>query len=284
MRVLVTGGMGFIGTANVQELKKSHSVTVYDIKAGDDILNSAKLEQVFEEVKPDTVFHLAAKVSVVESLRVPSKYAATNILGTIAVAEQCNKWGSKLIYASSGGTIYGGRKEPFKEDDAAHPQSPYGISKYAGELFIQHSNKDHVILRYGNVYGPGQSTEGEAMVVAIFMDRITHGERPVIRGNGLQTRDYVYISDVVDANIMALDWSGTFNIGTGIATSVLDVHKYIADCMGYDGTYDSADSLGEIDHISLSRKKAKALGWEPKVPLEEGITRTAKWAQTNVHA
>jgi UDP-glucose 4-epimerase len=281
MRILVTGGMGFIGTATIQELKKSHSVTVYDIKAGDDILDTARLKQVFEEVKPEVVFHLAAKVSVVESLRIPSEYAATNILGTIAVAEQCNKWGSKLIYASSGGTIYGGRIEPFKEDDAAHPQSPYGISKYAGELYVQSLCSDHVILRYGNVYGPGQSTEGEAMVVAIFMDRIINDTKPVIRGNGLQTRDYIYISDVVDANVMALNWSGIINIGTGIATSVLDIYKYVTDSMGYDGTYDSADSLGEIEHISLSCKKANALGWVPKVPLEEGINKTARWAQIN---
>ena len=282
MRILVTGGMGFIGTATIKELIKNHTVTIYDIKAGEDILNPAKLQKVFERVKPEVVFHLAAKVSVVESLCIPSEYAATNILGTIAVAEQCNKWGAKMIYASSGGTIYGGRKEPFKEDDIAQPQSPYGVSKYAGELYVRCLNSDFVILRYSNVYGPGQSVEGESMVVAIFMDRIMSGDRPVIRGNGLQTRDYVYIDDVVNANLMALEWEGIFNIGTSVATTVIDVYQLVAGSMSYDGGYDLVDSIGEIDHITLSCNKANALGWKAKVPIEDGVVKTVEWAMSEI--
>jgi len=278
MRILVTGGMGFIGTATVKELIKNHTVYVYDIKAGEDILDSTKLDEVFKEIKPEVVFHFAARVSVLESLRMSSEYAQTNILGTIAVANHCEKWGSKIIYASSGGTIYGNRKdEPFDETSTVQPHSPYGISKYAGELYVQCLNRDYVILRYGNVYGPGQSTEGESMVVAIFMDRIVNGDKPVIRGNGLQTRDYVYINDVVDANIMALDWFGTFNIGTGIATSVFDVYRLIADAMDYHGGYDSVDLVGEIEHVSLLCNKASSIGWSPKTSLGMGIQATTKW-------
>jgi len=277
MRILITGGMGFIGTATAEALRNEHSVRVYDIKKGEDILDLVKLENAFKSLEPEIVFHLAARVSVVESLRMPSEYAETNILGTIAVADQCNKWGSKLIYASSGGTIYGGGTGvSFTEENPPNPQSPYGISKYAGELYVKNLNTNHVILRYGNVYGPGQSSEGESMVIAVFLERMTRGDKPIIRGDGLQTRDYVYITDVVDANLMAMQWDGTYNIGSSKSTSVIEVYKLLADATGFDDGYELAGSIGEIDHVSLSCEKANVMGWKAKVPIGDGIMKTVE--------
>jgi len=250
MNILITGGLGFIGTATANALKKNHSVYLYDLKANQDILDIKKLEATFASIKPEIVYHFAAQASVVTSLRNPFYDANNNILGTIAVLEQCKKWGAKIVYSASGGTAYGGRKnKPFTESDASNPYSPYGISKYTGELYIKSSGINYTILRYANVYGPGQSSQGEAGVIAIFIDRIIKKEKPLIRGDGAHTRDYVFINDVVNANIMAINWSGTLNIGTGIATSVIEIYKLIANALNYKNGYGLVDPTDEIDHV-----------------------------------
>lgn len=279
MRILVTGGMGFIGNATINLLKKNHKVVSYDIQAGEDILDPNRLDVAFRELRPEVVFHLAAQVLVLESFNSPSSYAVSNILGTVAVAEQCKKWGAKIIYASSGGAIYGSRKGLFDEEYLPQPFSPYGISKYTGELFVKSIVQNHVILRYANVYGPGQFCKGESIVVANFLEKMIKGDKPIIRGNGLQTRDYVYIDDVVEANLMALGWEGTYNIGTGKATSVIEIYGILADLMDYKGGYEFAGSKGEIEHTSLSCAKANSLGWKDRVSLKNGLISTAEWAK-----
>ncbi|MFC1897860.1 NAD-dependent epimerase/dehydratase family protein [Chloroflexota bacterium] len=276
MRFLVTGGLGFIGTATIKKLERDHDVSSFDIKAGEDILDLNMLESAFKRSQPEVVFHFAARTSVVESIHQPFAYAETNILGTINVIEQCRKSGAKLIYASSGGTVYGEGKVPFRETDPARPFSPYGISKYTGELLVNDFHEERVILRYANVYGPDQSGEGESGVISKYIQRVLNNVKPIIRGDGRQTRDYIYIDDVVDANLMALKWKGTYNISTGISTSVLDLYKELEDTMNYKGGYDVVDSMGELEHVSLSCEKAKSLGWRAMVSLSEGIGKTVE--------
>src|SRR5919202_6780930 len=241
MRAVVTGGAGFIGSNLVDALAERGD----DVHVLDD-LSSGKRENVderatlhtgdiradagaiFEAARPEVVFHLAAQADVRVSVARPDFDADVNVLGTVRVLEAARRHGTKVVFASTGGAIYGECDGPATEDAPRLPLAPYRTAKLAGEEYIQTYNRlygsAHVVLRYGNVYGPRQDPHGEAGVVAIFMSRLRDGEAPRIFGDGRQTRDYVYAGDVARATIAALGVDGgIFNVGTGAETSVVDL-------------------------------------------------------------
>jgi UDP-glucose 4-epimerase len=303
MRTLVTGGSGFIGSNLVDALvDRGDEVTVVDdlstgrrenlaaaVERGAelvelDIRDSQALRDVVTRRAPEAIFHLAAQIDVRRSVADPAADARINIEGTVNVLSAAlDAGGLRVINTSSGGAIYGeGRFLPATEDHPAAPEAPYGQSKLAAEgyceLFTRNYGLSTVSLRYGNVFGPRQDPLGEAGVIAIFCGKILEGGQPTIYGDGLQTRDYIYVSDVVEANLLALESGaqGPFNIGTGVATSVLD----LVDALGEhaDGPFEAVmapERQGEIKHIVLDTSRARdELGWEPKVGLREGLDRT----------
>jgi len=284
-KVLITGGAGFIGSHLADKLVKNrHNVSIIDnLSTGKkeninlktrfyklDIL-SPKISHIFEKEKPEIVFHLAAQKNVRRSLEDPVKDAKTNILGTLNLLRHCQKV-KKFIFASSGGAIYGNAKIiPTPEGYPANPLSPYGVAKLAIEKYLKALNINYVALRYANVYGPRQDAKGEAGVIAIFIDKIKDNQSPIIFGTGEQTRDYVYVSDVVSANIKAMQKNvfGEFNIGTSQETSVNKLLKMLA----HKAQAKHAKAvLGEVQRSCLDIKKAKQmLGWEPRVSLKQGL-------------
>lgn len=298
MNILVTGGAGFIGSHLVDRLVDlGHAVaTVDDLSTGkQQHLNAAsvfrqvdirtnQLLLAFEEFKPEVVFHVAAHASVSESVRDPWHDADINILGTINVAHACALHSvRRLVFSSTGGALYGEPEYlPADETHPIRPLSPYGASKAAAEAFIASMSRlagvRYSVLRYGNVYGPRQDPFGEAGVVAIFTQALLAGEAPTIFGDGLQERDYIYVDDVVDANVraMGIEGDGTFNIGTGQATNVLEVFGAIAATTGYAKPPLHGDSRpGDVRRIYLDCKRAnQKLGWSAEVDLRAGITRT----------
>lgn len=300
MRILVTGGAGFIGShVGRAYVDAGHEVVVVDnLSTGKrenvpakacfreiDLLEEGRLEEVFREFRPEVVNHHAAQVNVRLSWEDPKKDAQTNILGSLALLRQMVKWGiQKIIYSSSGGAIYGEPERlPVREDQPVRPLSNYGVSKYTVELYLQSFQASAglhcVVLRYPNVYGPRQDPKGEAGVVAIFTNQLLRGERPVIFGDGSKTRDYVYVDDVVHANLLALEPNreGTFNLGWG--TQVTDLEVYNAVCAAVGSRVEPIldhKRPGEIDHISLDASRAKIiLGWQPRIEFLEGVTCTA---------
>ena len=230
------------------------------------------------------IFHLAAQIDVRKSAADPALDMAINVGGTINVLEAARAAGTRrVINTSTGGAIYGeGKILPAPEDHPVAPEAPYGLSKFCAEnycdLFARFHGLSTVSLRYGNVFGPRQDPLGEAGVVAIFCGKLLDGGRPTIFGDGLQTRDYVYVGDVVSANLAAVDSNagGSFNIGTGIETSVLDIVSELAEQA--DGPFEAEhapERPGEVRHISLDATRARAeLDWQPAVALGEGLERT----------
>ncbi|MDI6892917.1 MAG: SDR family oxidoreductase [Actinomycetota bacterium] len=298
MKVLVTGGAGFIGSHVVDRLvEKGHEVVVVDdLSTGrkENInpqakfyhmdITSPKLEEVFQAEKPDFVNHHAAQMDVRKSIEDPLFDARVNILGTICLLECCcaNKVG-RIIFASSGGAICGEpRHLPVDERHPVSPISPYGLSKYTAEKYLRLYNLSHgleyVALRYGNVYGPRQDPFGEAGVIAIFIGKMLRGKRPTIYGTGEQIRDYVYVGDVVEVNILAMEVQDgvTVNIGTGKGTSVNELFKILKERLGsnLDPIY-APPRMGELDSIflevSLAREK---LGWSAQTDLVSGLDKT----------
>ena len=298
MNVLVTGGAGFIGSHVVDLLlKRGDRVTVVDnLSTGNRAnldptaaliemdLRSHELAELFHQVQPEALFHLAAQASVASSVDTPGLDAEVNILGTINLLEQCRAAGVRsIVYSSTGGALYGEpRRLPCTEDDPVNPVSPYGASKYAAEQYVKLYGRlyglDYAILRYANVYGPRQDPYGEAGVVAIFAQRMLKGAELAIFGDGDQERDFVYVEDVARANLLALErGSGqSLNIGCGIGTTVNEIFRRLRELTGYrkEATYE-APRPGDIYRISLDPSKAwQELGWEPTVSLEEGLRRT----------
>ncbi len=301
MRILVTGGAGFIGSNLVDTLiNLGHDVAVIDnLSSGlrknlnpkarfyEMDIRDKKLFEVFQREKPDIVDHHAAQIDVRKSGEDPVADAEANILGSLNVITSCLRFGVKrIIYASTGGAIYGDPQYlPADENHPINPISQYGISKHTVEHYLHLYSIIHgleyVALRYSNVYGQRQNPYGEAGVVAIFAIQMLTGQQPTIFGPGDKTRDYTHVSDIVAANIIALDHGKNtiFNIGTGIETKDQEIFDTLASVLGYKGKPIYAPVReGEVYRISLNCSKAsKELGWRPKLSLREGITRAADY-------
>jgi UDP-glucose 4-epimerase len=298
MNILVTGGAGFIGS-NVADafIAEGHTVSIVDNLSSGKPQNvnpkahfyqydiqSPGVESIFEKEKIDVICHHAAQMDVRKSVADPKFDASVNILGMLNVMELGVKFKiKKVLFSSTGGAIYGEQDYfPADEQHPLRPLSPYGITKLATEKYLFFYKMTygiaHVILRYANIYGPRQNPHGEAGVVAIFASKMLKGEQPVINGDGKQTRDYVFVGDVVRANMMALRYekSDIFNIGTGIETDVNELFRHIrtftgARCEERHAVAKAGEQLRSvIDHA----KAKKILGWEPTVNIEEGLRRT----------
>jgi UDP-glucose 4-epimerase len=303
MRALVTGGAGFIGSHVVDALvERGDEVTVLDnvstgrrdnleqaLGAGArlvevDIRDGHAVGDAVERARPETVFHIGAQIDVRKSTADPAFDADVNVLGTIRMLEASLRADvRRFVNTSTGGAVYGeGKILPAPEDHPVAPEAPYGQSKFAAEGYCDLFHRLHglstVSLRYGNVYGPRQDPLGEAGVIAIFCGRLLEGKRPTVFGDGLQTRDYVYVGDVVSANLLAADSAagGPFNIGTGVETSVLDLVEALAPLAEGDFRPEHApERPGEVRNIALDASRAQAeLGWRSEVGIEEGLERT----------
>lgn len=298
MRILVTGGAGFIGSHIVDAfIAAGHEVSVIDdFSTGDesnlnpkatvhrmDILDP-DIPRLLAESAPDVLCHHAAQMDVRRSVADPKLDARINILGLIHLLEGCKGAGvKKVIFASSGGAVYGEQETfPAPENHPTRPASPYGVSKITGEYYLsfykQTAGISYVALRYGNVYGPRQLATGEAGVVAIFIGKFLQGESPTINGDGKQTRDYVYVSDVVRANLMALesDVTGPINIGTGKETDVVTIFDLLNDKTGAKKkAVFGAAKPGEQSRSCLNISHArKALGWFSEISFNAGLDQT----------
>lgn len=307
MKILITGGAGFIGSniADALIAKKHKAVILDNLSSGNvkninkkakfykaDIADEKNILRIFKKEKPDAVIHCAAQIDVRKSVADPKYDADINILGSLNILKACaeNKT-KKIIFASSGGTIYGecGAKSP-DEKAFPNPLSPYGIAKYSVENYIKFYSEIHglkyTILRYANVYGPRQDHKGEAGVIAIFAARMLNNESVTVFGNGKQMRDYVYISDVVGANVKSLTKADNqiLNIGTDKAIALNDIVKVMSFMSGTEKkpVYKPKRD-GELFKSFLNNKKAlKVLGWEPKVDISEGIKKTLAYFRAEV--
>jgi UDP-glucose 4-epimerase len=294
MRVVVTGGAGFIGSNLVDALAErgDHVVVVDDFSFGkrENLNPHAELREhdIREpfDVDCDVVFHLAAQADVQTSMRRPEYDAAVNVVGTVNVLSGALRAGAQVIFASSGGAGYGECPGPVDEDFPFLPLSPYGIAKKCGEEYLAGWNRihgtSHVSLRLANVYGPRQDSGLEGGVVAIFLERMARGEPTTIFGDGFQSRDFVYVGDVVDAMLAAVGRSGgPYNIGTGVETCVSDLHRACADTAGVgDAPKFGEARLGDVQRSVIDPGRARhELGWTPRVGLHEGLRHTWEWMQ-----
>ena len=301
MKILVTGGAGFIASHVVdQYLDLGHQITVIDnLSTGQkanlnpqakfiqcDITDKEKIQEIILSEQPEIINHHAAHIQVGYSVENPQFDAQNNILGLLNIMQAAKKAGvKKVIMASTGGAMYGNQETPFSENMKEQPLSPYGISKRAGELYLNYYHEiqqiPFIVLRYSNVYGPRQNAHGESGVIAIFLEMIGEGKQPVINGDGTHTRDYVYVSDVVKANVLALDsdFIGELNIGTQTETSTNQVFDKLVAELALDLKKEyGPERIGEQVTSALDYSKAKEiLGWEPSVGFDEGVKKTVEW-------
>ncbi|MBC8183083.1 NAD-dependent epimerase/dehydratase family protein [candidate division KSB1 bacterium] len=304
MKILVTGGAGFIASHVTDAyINQGHEVVVIDnLSTGirDNInaqasfvemdIQDSQIFDLFEKEKFDVVNHHAAQMDIRLSVKDPTFDARNNILGTINLAEAAVRNDvKKFIFISSGGAIYGEQDYfPADEIHPTRPLSPYGIAKLTGEKYLYYYNKTYdlnfVSLRYANVYGPRQNPHGEAGVIAIFASKLFNNETPVINGEGKQTRDYVYVADVVQANVKALNYnqSDYFNIGTGIETDVNELFYHVNHLTdSHVEEKHGPAKPGEQQRSVLNNKKAKELlNWQPTVQLEDGLKKTVDFFKT----
>ncbi|MGA1876307.1 MAG: NAD-dependent epimerase/dehydratase family protein [bacterium] len=301
MKIFVTGGAGFIGSHITDRLiEHGHKVIVVDnLSTGRrDFVNpkakfyhldihDRRLNAVFSEERPDILCHHAAQVNVRKSVEDPVYDAETNILGTLHLLKLSVTHGvKKIIFASTGGAIYGEQDYyPADENHPNRPISPYGISKLAVEKYLYYYHYvydiDYISLRYAHVYGPRQDPYGEAGVVAIFIEAMLSGKSPVIHGDGQQTGDFIYVDDVVEANMACLAFAGsdTFNIGTGIETSINQVFRKVQELTEttIEGRHGPGPK-GEQKRNAIDPQKAiNDLHWEPRTSLAEGLKKTVAY-------
>jgi UDP-glucose 4-epimerase len=303
MRVLITGGAGFIGShlADAFLGRGDQVVIVDDLSRGrpnrlapQAILHKASIgdavafRDICREINPDLICHLAAQIDVRHSVMDPVHDATVNVVYTINVLEAAHLVGARVIFASSAGALYGSEAPvPSPEDTSSSPGSPYGAAKVCAEQYVGLYNRlygaRHSVLRFSNVYGPRQDPYGEAGVIAVFCASVLAGDTPVIYGDGKQTRDYVYVGDVVRSFLNAADYEspGTWNIGTGIETTVLDLVATIADIAGRRVVpRHAAPRLGELHRSAVVAERAALdLGWRPTVTLREGMQAVYWWMQ-----
>jgi UDP-glucose 4-epimerase len=306
MKALVTGGAGFIGSNLVDALlARGDEVTVVDdLSTGRrenleaalatgaelaeaDIRDREAIERIATGTKPEVVFHLAAQIDVRKSVADPAFDASINVGGTANVLEAARAGdGRRVVFASTGGAIYGegeGQTLPLPEDAPLAPEAPYGQSKFAGEGYLSLYERLYglstIPLRLGNVYGPRQDPLGEAGVIAIFCGRLREGRRPTVFGDGKQTRDYIYVGDVVAAALAAAgsNITGPVNVGTGIETDVLELVEALGE-LGGEGDFSpefAPPRPGEVQRISIDPARAeRELGWKPQMDLKEGLRVT----------
>ena len=303
MRTLVTGGAGFIGSNLVDALlaRGDEVVVIDDLSTGResnlddarakgadliraDIREADRIAQVVADAAPEAIFHLAAQIDVRKSVADPAADARINVEGTINVLEAARRAGvARFVNTSTGGAIYGDVDTiPSPESTPPAPMAGYGTSKFCAEqycgLYARLHGLSTVTLRYGNVYGPRQDPLGEAGVIAIFCGKVLDGGTAIIFGDGLQTRDYVYVDDVVEANLRAAetDTTGPVNIGLGQEKSVLDIVEVLKQHApnGFEPEH-APERPGEVQHIALDPSRAREeLGWKAKVELDEGLKRT----------
>ena len=306
MDVLVTGGAGFIGSNLVDRLiELGHNVVIVDnfltgsrsnlnpkaIFYEVDVRNKEELEKIFDEHKPEYVFHLAAGY-LVQSIENPQRDAEINIIGTINIIELCLKYKvKKIIYSNSGGASYGEPQQiPIPEEHPIHPLTPYGASKYTAEMYLYMYYKNfglkYTSLRYANVYGPRQNPKLEGGVVSVFLNSFLREESPVMRSDGTLTRDYVYVGDVIEANIMAMNKGNCegYNVATGTETSVLELIKTMKKVLNTNidvvrGPLRVGDQQRAVFDITKIKREIR---WEPKISLEEGIKRTIEWMKVEI--
>jgi UDP-glucose 4-epimerase len=307
MRALVTGGAGFIGSHIADALlERGDEVHVIDnLTTGKeenlagaqlhrvDIRETARVNEVIDLVKPEVVFHLAAQADVRKSLEDPAFDATTNVVGTINVLEASRRAGARrFVNTSTGGAIYGVADQiPTPETAATEPIAAYGQSKMCAEQYLGWARRLYgfsaMTLRYGNVYGPRQDPHGDAGVIAIFLGKALAGEQPTVFGDGLQTRDYVFVGDIVRANLAAADHpdpSPVYNVGTNEESTVLDVVAAVREAAGLTEEQFSAQLAparqGELQRSGLDVSLAKAeLGYEAQTDLRTGIAETLAWVR-----
>jgi UDP-glucose 4-epimerase len=292
MRAVVTGGAGFIGSNLVDSLlARGDEVTVVDNFASGKPENVSPAATLLEHdirepfaVSADVIFHLAAQADVQTSMKRPEYDAAVNVVGTVNVLQAAP--GAQVIFASSGGAGYGECVEPASEETAFLPESPYGIAKKCGEEYLAGWNRihgsSHVSLRFANVYGPRQDSGLEGGVVAIFLERLARGEETVIFGDGSQSRDFVYVADVVESLLaVAGAGGGPFNVGTGNDLTVSELHRACAAVAGVPAEpRHEAARLGDIQRSVLDVSRIeRERGWRAQVTLEDGLRRTWAWMQ-----
>lgn len=305
MNILVTGGAGFIASHIVDEyIARGHKVSILDnLSTGRqininpaaafhevDLRDAEAVKKIFQAGSFDVVNHHTAQMDVRRSVEDPVYDASVNIIGVLTMLECCVATGVKrVIFASSGGAIYG--EQDYFPADELHPTrpiSPYGVAKLTTEQYLFYYKAvygiDSVSLRYANIYGPRQNPEGEAGVVAIFTTKLLGRQQPVINGDGKQTRDYVYVGDVVQANVLALNCEGShvFNIGTGVETDVNHLFHHLKNLTGSSSVenHGPAKKGEQLRSVLTSNRIKTQLGWEPTVPMEEGLRRTVEYFRT----